>query len=550
MAVREQIDDNMRRNVLLVLGGLAALPGLAQLQVSTSMTPVQLVQNILVGGGVAVSNITYNGVASTSPQVGSGSFSNGNATNLGLNSGVILTSGLASDINHPSSFFASTTNNTGSDPDLAAITTPGNIINDRAVLEFDFVPNGDSVKFNYVFGSEEYPDFNCNADYNDVFGFFLSGPGISGAFTNNAINLARVPGTSLPVSIANIHGSELAGCSPANVQYYVTNANGTTIAFGGFTVVLQAMAQVICGETYHIKLAIGDAGDSGYDSGVFLEAGSFSSNALPTLAATTISGDGTVSEGCTGSLFTISRPQGVDSTISIGYIMTGTASLSDYEPMPNPAVIPEGQNSVDLPFHPSEDGIAEGPETAILNVFVVNACGDSLFSSIALVIIDYNPVEIQLEPNILLQCDQDSVPIYASFTGGVGQTFMIWNDSLPGNVIWVPGQQDGTYTVSVTDECPNTVSAQVHVDAGCAIIIPNVITPNGDGHNDRFVIKGIEGRNNQVRLYNRWGQEVLNAHNYVNTFSAKDLHDGVYFYLVRVLDKEYTGSLQVLGGKL
>ncbi|MBK7946535.1 MAG: choice-of-anchor L domain-containing protein [Flavobacteriales bacterium] len=42
------------------------------------------------------------------------------------------------------------------------------------MLEFDFIPTGDTLRFRYVFGSEEYPNYTCGS-VNDVFGFFLSG---------------------------------------------------------------------------------------------------------------------------------------------------------------------------------------------------------------------------------------------------------------------------------------------------------------------------------------------------------------------------------------
>lgn len=523
---------------------------MAQMNVNTAMTPAQLVQNVLVGGGVSVSNVTYNGVVVNLPQDGSGSFTNGNSTNLGLDAGLILSSGLASNIPGPSSYFGSDVLNTGSDPDLLAITTAGNSINDKSILEFDFVPNGDSLKFNYVFGSEEYPTFNCSSNYNDVFGFFLSGPGITGPYTNNAINIALVPGTNLPVGIANIHGSENTGCPPANQAYYVTNASGNTISLNGFTTVLRAEAAVTCGETYHIKLAIGDAGDNSYNSAVFLQAGSFQSNVLPTLTASTLNGDGTAAEGCLGGNFTIYRPLGADSTYTVDFYFTGTATPGvDFNDIPSPAVIPAGQDSVVLPFQAFEDGIAEGIETAIMNVFIVNACGDTLTNSVVLAILDYPEMVLDSPTPLLLQCDQDSVPIFATVSGGFGQVTMSWGDSIYSDHIYVPGMENGSYTVSVTDQCPKTVSMIIEVDAGCKIIIPNVITPNGDGHNDRFVIEGIKGRDNHVQLWDRWGKEVLNARNYQNNFAAKGLHDGVYFYVIRVLDKEYTGHLQILGSK-
>lgn len=526
------------------------MPAMAQLNVNTALTPVQLVQNILVGGGVITSNITYNGVVVTVPQDGSGSFTNGNSTNLGLNAGLILSSGLATSIPGPASEFGSDPLGTGSDPDLLMITSPGNTIYDKAVLEFDFIPSGDSLKFNYVFGSEEYPTFNCSPNYNDVFGFFLSGPGLTGPYTNNAVNIALVPGTALPVGIANIHGSENTSCTPTNQAYYVSNANGTTIALNGFTTILRAEAAVTCGQTYHIKLAIGDAGDSGYNSAVFLQAGSFQSNVLPTLTASTLHGDGTAAEGCEGGHFTIYRPAGADSTYSVEFFFTGTATPGvDFNPLTSPAVIPAGQDSVVLPFQAFEDGIAEGVETAIMNVFVVNACGDTLTNSVVLAILDYTPMVINSPTSVLLQCDQDSVPLYASVSGGFGNTTMFWGDSLYTDHIYVPGMETGNYTVSATDQCPKTVSLDIHVDDGCKVIIPNVITPNGDGSNDKFVVEGIEGRDNHVQIWDRWGKEVLNTFNYRNNFGAKDLHDGVYFYAIRVVDKQYHGHLQVLGSK-
>ena len=65
-------------------------------------------------------------------------------------------------------------------------------VNDIAKLEFDFVPTSDTITFRYVFGSQEYFAYE-NTQYNDVFGFFLSGPGIAGPYANGAINLAIVP---------------------------------------------------------------------------------------------------------------------------------------------------------------------------------------------------------------------------------------------------------------------------------------------------------------------------------------------------------------------
>jgi len=544
----------MKRSVLTLVVGSAVGLCHAQLNVSTALTPEQLVQDVLLGGGVTVSNVTYNGWAVFQPQAGSGSFTNGSTTNLGLDAGIILSSGLATSAVGPAGdqyTIASDATGTGSDPDLLAITTPGNLINDKAILEFDFVPTGDSLDFNYVFASEEYPGYECpnNVSFNDVFGFFLSGPGITGPYSNNATNIALVPNTSLPVSIQTIHGGGF-GCPAVNDDYFIDNLNGPTLVFGGLTTVLQARAQVVCGATYHIKLAIGDAGDESYNSAVFLQAGSFHSNTLPTLSAGTLTGDGNVAEGCEGATFTVIRPEGVDTTVTVPYLLGGTATPgTDYPAFPNPLVIPEGQDSVTFNFLPYSDGVSEGTETVILSVYLVNDCGDTLSNSIDLNIVDYDSLKIMTNSYFLLHCDQDSIQLTASFTGGYGNTVMVWGDSVQSSEIWVPGMEDGNYTVSVSDDCPAQTSASVQVDAGCDVVIPNVITPNGDGSNDAFVIKGILGRDNEVQIYNRWGVAVLDVRNYRNSFRATDLPDGVYFYNIRVLEKRYTGHLTVLGNK-
>ncbi len=529
------------------------LPALAQLNVNTAMTPQQMVQNVLVGQGVTISNITYSGGTTSI-----GSFTTGNS-NLNLPAGVVLSTGDVTSIPGASSNDVNGGDGTGTDNDLMMLS--GQSINNPAILAFDFVPNGDSLKFQFVFGSEEYPVYVCS-NFNDAFGFFLSGPGLNGPYSNNAVNVALVPGTSVPITINTINSGvagsagSAATCAAAdpnwqnNSVYYVNNGTGTTVAFNGFTQVLTALAAVECGQTYHIKLAIGNGSDGSLQSGVFLQAGSFQSNVLPSLAASTLYGDGSAAEGCLGGHYTIFRPSGADSTYTVNYYFTGTATQGvDYQVPPSPAVIPAGQDSVMLPFQAVEDHVLEGMESAILNVYVVNSCGDTLVNSVVLAIVDYPPMQINTEAMVLLHCDHDQIPLNAYVSGGFGQVTMLWGDTLQASQVFVPGMENGTYTISATDECPKTVTQTITVDAGCAVIIPNVITPNGDGLNDKFVVQGLKGRENHVSIWDRWGKEVLNTRNYQNNFAANGLNDGVYFYVVKVMDKEFTGNLQVVGSK-
>jgi gliding motility-associated-like protein len=198
-------------------------------------------------------------------------------TNLGLNSGILLTTGDYSVAIGPNNQIgAATVDNNPGDPTLQAIA--GVNTYDAAVLEFDFIPQNDTIQFNYVFASEEYPEYVCST-YNDLFGFFISGPGIIGTQ-----NLATIPGTNIPVAINTVNigspGANANANTPCNLSYpiyYSDNFNSSTIQFDGFTTNLTALAVVTPCQTYHLKIVIADAGDADYDSGVFLKEGSLSS---------------------------------------------------------------------------------------------------------------------------------------------------------------------------------------------------------------------------------------------------------------------------------
>lgn len=250
----------------------ASAPVFAQLTVSSAPTPTQLIQNVLLGPGVAASNITYTGAATAR-----GSFTCAGACNLGISSGVLLTSGGVNFAVGPNNVTgAGQANGTGSDPNLNALNPGGSAAQDLAKFEFDFTVATDSVRFRYIWASEEYSDY-VGTVCNDVFGFFISGPGITGTR-----NIALIPGTTTPITINNVNnGNAPAMTSPngpcSNCAYFRDNHGSTTIQYDGMTTVLTAAAQVCPCETYNIKLAVQDFCDGNFDSGVFLEGNSFQS---------------------------------------------------------------------------------------------------------------------------------------------------------------------------------------------------------------------------------------------------------------------------------
>lgn len=254
----------------------------AQLVVdNTTLTPQQLAQNVLLGQGINISNIKFNGTTSNAISDQIARFDNGSLTNIGINKGIILSTGNAIIAKGPNDQKQATLPTSApfeGDTDLSILTNNQPIRN-VAVLEFDFVPVGNKLTFNFVFASDEYPEF-VNDTYNDNFGFFISGPGITGPYSGNAKNIALIPTTSLPVSINNLNNGNTNSGPCEYCQYYVDNDNGATIQYDGFTKVIQAASDVQCGQTYHIKLAIANVLDNNYDSAVFIEGASFSSSGI------------------------------------------------------------------------------------------------------------------------------------------------------------------------------------------------------------------------------------------------------------------------------
>lgn len=269
--------------ILLLLAVSSGFHANAQMRddytVQESVDPVEMVMEYLVGSGVSVSNITYQG-----NPVSRGTF-NG-ISNLGMTEGIILTSGRASFSTGPNNTYSkSFAANAGGDAALNLLG--GSATTDACVLEFDFIAIAETFKLRYILGSEEYPEYVNQ--FNDVAGIFLSGPGITGsfpsppAFPDGAINIAVVPASnpSLNVSIDNINNGSANNGPCTNCQYYVHNGFGNTpeldlyIQYDGFTTVLEAGAAVVPGETYHIKLAVADSGDDSFDSALFFESGSF-----------------------------------------------------------------------------------------------------------------------------------------------------------------------------------------------------------------------------------------------------------------------------------
>lgn len=323
-----------------------------------SASPEELVSDVLISGCVQVSNIQFTGHPESI-----GYFSNGNP-GLDFESGIVLSSGKAIKVAGPNNSPAVCSNmQQPGDSILTALINRQTY--DAAILEFDFIPSSNVLSFQYAFGSEEYEEY-VGGVFNDVFAFHISG----GPEGYNNLNIAKIPGSNTPVSINNVNQN-------VNTQWYYNNDNGMHLQYDGMTVTLTATVSVTACETYHIRLAVADAADPIFDSGVFLKAGSFSSGTIPLFKNDNgwLMVNNTY-EGCSNDLvFARSDDNNAELPFDFSIQVSGSAIVEDdYSPFELNLQIPAGEESLRVPYSVFEDDLPEGVETITLRVYTECNC--------------------------------------------------------------------------------------------------------------------------------------------------------------------------------
>ena len=244
---------------LLVFASLLSLAAKAQVTVA----PINdtAIANYLQGSGISISNLVIN----CDPQA-YGKMTSA-VSSFPMGDGLILSTGIANQIPNAASYFSSYNFGTAIDLDIA--NTVANQTYDACALEFDAIPTFGNIYFEYVWGSEEYPEFICS--FNDAFLLLVSGPGINGTYINNATNIAILPDSATIVSINTVHDNTVGtNCTTPFDSLYIDNSNDTTVAFDGYTQLLTAGISLNAGDTYHFKIVVADVMDGIFDSGVFL----------------------------------------------------------------------------------------------------------------------------------------------------------------------------------------------------------------------------------------------------------------------------------------
>lgn len=467
----------------IILWGFLSFQASAQIILDNSLTPEQLIEEVLVSEDIDVFGVTVSGIPNTQVRrfVDDDSY-------FGFSEGIYMTSGRANDLNFPATFTAdATVNFPNGDPDIATLLRGNpNDVHDAMSITFSFIPNGDSVTFNYVFASEEYPDYVCS-EFNDAFGFFLSGPGINGPFLNNAENLALIPGTGTPVAINTVNNGVVGigafppvpSCQTGNTQYFINNTVGSVppisqaqpVVYNGWTTKLTARSAVQCGEIYTIKMVIADFLDGQFDSGVFLEANSFNSTNIG-LELSGIAADPCnleVFEGCPVELL-FSRPEAeLNDTTTVNLSWAGTATAgTDYAGVIDSLYFLPGDDTLRYTLDIFPDDLAEGQEFIDVSI-VTSACGGAGFT-FSIAINDPLPLDLGIADTVFIACDE-TIRLDPMASGGTSNLNFEWRDP-DGNIINTGPLTSpltlldlGTYTIQINDICSgDTLSKTVQLD--------------------------------------------------------------------------------------
>ena len=361
-----------------------------------------------------------------------GSFLASDNTGLGIKKGLILTTGEAINAIGPND-----ASNTGSvagmpgDADLDSLSMllgNGNASQDACIVELDVYAYSNKLTFEYIFGSEEYKEF-VNSDFNDIFAFLVSGPGIIGVpQLNNQQNIAVLPNTNTPVQINSVN-QEL------NWQYFRNNDLGQSIQYDGLTSDSLGIKKSMTAEInvtpcnhYKLKLAIADRGDSAFDSGVFIseiKAGS------PEIAIEFKSGIYYLVETCTTAddILVIELDGEVTDTNTYNVTVSGSAiNGTDYIlNVPGALTFSPTQKKYSFPISVIDDNTLEGTEKIIISLSNNFGCGEVIFDDLVIDLKDNIDVNASILGDTLDVCINDGIQLNAE-----GAAFYAWT---PANIL-------------------------------------------------------------------------------------------------------------------
>lgn len=419
--------------------------------------------------------------------------------------GVVLSTGNIKNVKGPN-ISQTTTTEWGTPGDQLLSTISGHQSYDACTLEFDVVPVGDTLRFNFTFASEEYNEY-VGTPFNDAFGFFISGPGISGdPGLNGQENIALIPGTSQPVEINSVNnGNPDIGYPPVNPQYFVNNplSFSNPMQYDGWTKNVFAQKVVHPCDTFHLKLVIADIADKKWDSSVFIE--KIESNNV-SLSSFTAGGIENMVEGCNDGTVTFTREPVTAQPLIVTYFIDGTAiNGTDYpliggDPNPNNPkfiTIPANQAEVSIVISPIGDGLSEGSET--VKIYVGNPlCAGTVQDSLIFIIQD--SLDVSITPPLSFVCLGDSLVLNAESSA----TNFSWSptDYLNDPTLLNPTSTPTSniiYTLSASAAgCTSIATTEIHVTNVQLSAVPTQILCGGS--NSGAIDLNINGGQSPIEI--------------------------------------------------
>ncbi|MEN8891826.1 Hint domain-containing protein [Planktotalea arctica] len=287
----------------------------SELGYNTNQSALNMAQRIF-GDGVAIQSASYTGDSDASGYYWRGDSRSPDATPG--DRGVILSTGNVRDFTQsngdPNRSTGTSTNHFGTaydgldDFDLAASGSTNNITYDAAMLDVDFIPTGDTMTMQFVFSSEEYPEY-VNSLYQDFVGVWVNGVQVDMLIGNGDAD----PG--------NINGN-------ANSNLFIDNSNDDyNTEMDGFTVTMSLKMAVIPGVTNSIRIGIADVSDAQYDSNLLIAENSVQTSLIANDDSFTVDPNGSKTidvqandTNASGSAITITHING--QAVTVGSIIT------------------------------------------------------------------------------------------------------------------------------------------------------------------------------------------------------------------------------------
>ena len=442
--------------------------------------------NILVDSALSIYNMGQNGLPLTQANTTQIGYFEANDTTFPVQSGIVMVAAQnASDV-------IAATNGTGSnvtftDAELSSVLTQlgssGYAIKDMVEIEFSFIAQSDSIKFNYCFGSHEYDGYTCS-NFNDVFGFFLEGPYINGvsAPTNGTVvrNIATIPGTNVPIAVNTINSGTPSGsypasnCSSANPNFvahsaYYNASSGAITTLDGYTDKFTAKAEVQCGGWYTIRLKLANVSDAALSSAVFLEKQSFRAPELTIIDSTNVGNsfnDTMLVEGCNKNEIIFARNANLSVSMKIPIYVDTVLSTAvegvDFSVLPDTLYLAPYQTADTLTFWVYDDNTPETNESlTIVQDYIYTDCYNYPVRRMNYLLRDKDSLEGTLTLNAAsdtVNCPGDSVELSVVATAFEGSYDGFWlADSayVPSRYFQIDG--DTSFTYLLYDECGDTV---------------------------------------------------------------------------------------------